>query len=259
MEFMKAYFAELAASGLLLVALAWLLNKWLSKRIETSIQAEYDKKKFLWEVDQRRREKAQLVAELLAEAGAHATNPQLSRDERRRLNKLSYEASLWLPEDIARELSKVLQHDPEAMNPHDLLLRVREELSGKHSLNADDVTVWQPNHELPNRGVPAGYHSGIVDVVRAELEVEGTRSELQFAANSICTIPEGAMLHLEFMVGGSSAQASTSFVRRVLRLGQPAAVGAPAGMRLQLFPTERGDDMNRRLDALRQAATAQTP
>ena len=247
MELAATLFTAVVSSVVATSLLGWLLQSWLGKRIEASIEAEYAKKMFLWEAEQRRREKAQLVAELLAEWSSHANNPQLSRDERKRLNQLSYEASLWLPEDISRELSKVLQHDPSAMNPHDLLLRVRVQLSGEHNLTAKDVTVWKSHHELPNRGVPEGYRSGIVTVTRAQIEVGGAIADAQFDLNSVCALPKGATLHLTFRGGRQATSATATAVQTLVRLPRTGSDSSNDEFLLKLFPPEQADELNRQL------------
>jgi hypothetical protein len=101
----------------------------------------YDQLKIKYESDQRRRERAQLVAELFAEwKSTPVDGDPMHAEQRKRINQLSFEATLWLPEEIAIELSKVLQHDPTALNQLELLLRVRKLLSGPHNLTVKNIT-----------------------------------------------------------------------------------------------------------------------
>jgi hypothetical protein len=62
------------------------------------------------------------------------------------LNQLSFEAFLWLPEDIAKELSKTLSNNKEALNCKDILLKVRHHLIGEDQLRADEI-VHFPAHK----------------------------------------------------------------------------------------------------------------
>lgn len=122
------------------VIIGFILKKWLEARIRQSIKHEYDLKL------ERSREatliktKAQLIAELFAE--------WLSRpDDQRRLNQLTLEAFLWLPEDILHDLSNLLAHEPGAPDVRDLVIRVRAHLLvdapvGTPALSARDVIIF---------------------------------------------------------------------------------------------------------------------
>lgn len=66
--------------------------------------------------------------------------------DRQRLNELSFQAFLWLPEDIAKDLSNTLAHKVGAPSVRDLLVRVRKHLIGEHDqLPANDVIVFLSN------------------------------------------------------------------------------------------------------------------
>ena len=150
MDFLQTVLAALTGTGVAAGLLAWLLSRWAGARIESSIKHEYDRLKIEFEGEHRRRERAQLVAELLAAWMATPLDGGMTSEQRCRINRLSFEATLWLPEEIAAELSKVLQHDPTATNQFELLLRVRSLLSGPHSLTTMNVTQWARDRELPN-------------------------------------------------------------------------------------------------------------
>ncbi|NHQ93321.1 hypothetical protein [Janthinobacterium lividum] len=124
-------FVSGAISSTILLAIAAFLSKtWIEKRIEFSIAHEYDRKIQSAEHEHELRMKAALVAELLA---VWALSTNLSADTVTRLNQLSFEAFLWLPESIARDLSNTLAHEPGADGVKTILIKVR-----KHLLNADD-------------------------------------------------------------------------------------------------------------------------
>jgi len=96
------------------------------KRFETALKRQQDT-----------REKAAIVAELMAEW--IAVPEDLSR-----LNRLSFQAFLWLPEPLAVELSKRLNHDPEAIPARELLLAVRRHLlDPKDKLDAKRIIVFE--------------------------------------------------------------------------------------------------------------------
>ena len=59
-------------------------------------------------------------------------------DDQRTLNKLTFEAYLWLPTEILQLLTKTLTNDPTAPNARDILWQVR-----KHLLDDDTLAPWQ--------------------------------------------------------------------------------------------------------------------
>ncbi|MDF7813625.1 hypothetical protein [Hymenobacter sp. YC55] len=79
--------------------------------------------------------KAEIIAELLAESQGHS-------DEIKKLNKLRYQAYLWLPCDIAVELSKLTSHDKDAKTLAAVLIDVRKHLRGKDKLKAGDIQSY---------------------------------------------------------------------------------------------------------------------
>lgn len=125
----------IAINAVLIAALQWLATRWLKTRLEASIrheydvalaklQNEYDRQLELFRFEQQRRERAAMIAELFAEWIAKP--PDIKR-----LNRLSFEASLWLPADVVVELSKRLTHTADAKNIRELLVDVRRHLMGK--------------------------------------------------------------------------------------------------------------------------------
>jgi len=116
--------------------------------IKTAISFQREKKRIDYEKELENRTRAQLIARLFAEWLSAPPGASMLPDQRKRLNALSFEATLWLPEKIALELSKVLQAAPDAKNTFDILLNVREYLSGPHSLTVAHVTHWNCQHEL---------------------------------------------------------------------------------------------------------------
>jgi hypothetical protein len=73
-----------------------------------------------------------MIAELLSEWIAKPPDGK-------RLNRLSFEASLWLPADVVVELSKRLTNAADAKNIKELLVDVRRHLMG----HPDEV---EPGH-----------------------------------------------------------------------------------------------------------------
>jgi hypothetical protein len=144
----------------LAVLAGMLVKPWIEKRIEFSISHEYEKKLAEYEnqlsqaeakqAEQREiRQRAALIAELLSTwiSGTY---------DRERLNKLSFEAFLWLPQDIAADLSNTLSHKPGAPSVRDLIVKVRKHLLGDlDTLPAVDVITF-PDRAAPMSSLPAG-------------------------------------------------------------------------------------------------------
>lgn len=130
-------FVSGALSSTILLAVAAFLSKtWMEKRIEFSIAHEYEKKIQSAENEHELRMKAALVAELLA---VWMLNANVNAELATRLNQLSFEAFLWLPESIARDLSDTLAHVAGADDVKTILIKVR-----KHLLGADDkLTAYE--------------------------------------------------------------------------------------------------------------------
>ncbi|MEW7001348.1 hypothetical protein M5585_19100 [Serratia ureilytica] len=86
--------------------------------------------------DQLVRVKAELIGELLAEWVSLPT-------DKRKL-KLANEAFLWLPADLATELSKVLTHEPDAIGYRELMSKIRTYLHGQDdSFESYRFVTWE--------------------------------------------------------------------------------------------------------------------
>ena len=102
---------------------------WLKARLEKSIEHEYNKRLADYQRELSKRDRAAMVAELFAEWTA-------SPVDKKRLNQLTWEASLWLPSHIVKALGKQLTYAREAPDPKSVLIAVRKHLWG----SSDDVT-----------------------------------------------------------------------------------------------------------------------
>ena len=123
---------------LLLYILTYLLKTWIEKRIQFSIQHEYDKKLFKLEADLEVRLRAELVGDLMAEWIKGHKNLDYHR-----LNQLSFQAFLWLPPEMARDLSNTLSHKPDSDDLRSIIIKVRKHLLGESdSLEAKQVIVF---------------------------------------------------------------------------------------------------------------------
>jgi hypothetical protein len=114
----------------------FLFKTWIIKRLQYSIKHEYDKKLSELQHDREVSLKAELIAELLSEWISKDINYQ-------KLNDLSFKAFLWLPTEIANDLSAALSHQEDAPDVRALLNKVRKHLLGKEdTFIASSVIVF---------------------------------------------------------------------------------------------------------------------
>lgn len=124
MEFLSFALGTITTTVLLGI-LAFLSKTWIEKRIEFSIQHEYDKKLSKFESDLEIRLRAELVAELMAE-----WIKDTDQLDYHRLNQLSFQAFLWLPPQLANDLSNTLAHNAGADDLRSIICKVRKHLLG---------------------------------------------------------------------------------------------------------------------------------
>lgn len=107
------------------------------KYIQYSIKYEYDKKLIKIEHEKEIRLKAELVAELMAE--------WLKKDvDYHKLNELSFKAFLWLPSDIAIDLSNSLSHKENSPDVREMIWKVRKHLLGdEDTIQFPDVIIFK--------------------------------------------------------------------------------------------------------------------
>jgi hypothetical protein len=115
-----------------------VLSIWVKSSIEGAIKHKFDRDLEMFKYDVRQRERAAMIAELLAEWDSRPKDPK-------RLNQLVLEANLWLPEQYARELNRILAHAPEAKFPKELIIDIRHLLVGREdTLSADEIVYFPP-------------------------------------------------------------------------------------------------------------------
>lgn len=93
--------------------------------IENKFKLEFDKSLALFNNDLLIKQRSELIAELVAE---WITMPT----DKRRLNQLSFQAFLWLPKEIALDLSDTLSHQPDSKNIKEIISDVRVHLLGEY-------------------------------------------------------------------------------------------------------------------------------
>jgi hypothetical protein len=155
----ETFFAALAGTSIAGTVVVFLTKTWIETRLKESIKHEYDQKleqfKQALENSRLEKQKIELVSELIAEWMANPPGEIFSKDYRTRLNRLSFQASLWLPSALAIELSKRLQNKPDAKTSWELVLFARRLLTGDSSLSVEHVTFWDAELEKsPSSRIP---------------------------------------------------------------------------------------------------------
>lgn len=153
---LESVLSSVLAAITTVAVLIFLGKSWIEARLKASIEQEYKKQFefFKRELDQKQR--VELVADLLAEYMKTPYGEPVTREQRTMLNKLSLQASLWLPSELAIELSKRLQNKPDAKTTFDLILIARRELTGDTSITVEHVTLWDMHRE--QKGDPVLYY-----------------------------------------------------------------------------------------------------
>lgn len=116
----------------------YIFRSWVLERLKASIKHEYDLKMLEVEKQKEIRLKGEIVAELLAQW--IRKNGTLDYHE---LNKLSFQAFVWLPKGLAEELSNSLAHKPGSQDLRALIKNIRTYLQGEDDgFKAKDVIVF---------------------------------------------------------------------------------------------------------------------
>ena len=119
-------------------AIGYLLRSWLLERLKAAINHEYNLKLLELEKQREMRRKAELLGDLLAQ--------WLRKDndiDYYELNRLSFQAFLWLPKDLAEKLSNLLAGKEGAIDIRSLIQETRSYLQEKDDeFNASDVIIF---------------------------------------------------------------------------------------------------------------------
>lgn len=130
-----AWLANLITWVIIFPLMFFVGRVWLKSTVESAVKHEYDvmletiKNANVAALEQQKRQheikmKSVLIAELMSE---WVTIPQ----DRKRLRQLTNEAFLWLPSDLATELSKVLAHREDALDYRLFMDKMRKYILGK--------------------------------------------------------------------------------------------------------------------------------
>lgn len=133
------------------LASIFLLKTWLTARITHSIKNEYDRQLEVYKRELDRKQKIELVSELLAEWIKYPNGEAMPKDHRTKLNNLSFQACLWLPSDLAKELNKALQLRKDAKTIFEILLLARKLILDDENLPLDLTTYWGIDSEKNGR------------------------------------------------------------------------------------------------------------
>lgn len=106
----------------------------ITNKVE-SIKHDYNKQLEEFKQEQLIKYKSEVIAELFSE---WLSWPK----DRKRLNQLSFEAFLWLPDEICNELSSVLSHKPNAKTFRDIHNSTRKYLLKETTLEAWKVIYF---------------------------------------------------------------------------------------------------------------------
>lgn len=127
--------------------IAYFCRKWLLERVKAAIKHEYDLKILEIESQKEIRLKGEIVSELLAEWIRNEGNLDYNL-----LNKLSFQAYIWLPKDLAEDLSNALAHKNGCKDVRLLLKDIRTYLQGeddglesKHVIVFDEPDIYGPS------------------------------------------------------------------------------------------------------------------
>ncbi len=134
----SAVTASVIVNGILL----FLIKEWLITRLKASIEAEYKKQHELFIRELDRKEKVEIISDLLAEWIRYPNGENLANEYRTNLNRLSFKCTLWLPPKLSKELAQALQRQDNAKNIFEILLMARKELIDDEELTAAHVTYW---------------------------------------------------------------------------------------------------------------------
>ncbi|HHK4674558.1 hypothetical protein ACLPG7_29615 [Pseudomonas aeruginosa] len=123
--------------------IAYIFRSWIIERLKSSIKHEYDLRVLELENQKETRLKSEIVAELLA-----AWIKEGGGVDYHQLNKLSFQAFVWLPKELAEELSNSLAHVPGSSDIRSLIIKVRTHLQGEDDgLKAKDVIVFRESEK----------------------------------------------------------------------------------------------------------------
>ncbi len=152
---LESILTVITSSGITALILAFLGKTWVQARVKSSIENEYKKQLELFSREQDRKEKVELVAEILAEYLNTPKGHSMTRDQRNLLNQLSFKSSLWLPSRLAKELSKRIQNTDDALSTSEIIIDARKVLLDSKEdsdIGVEHITIWGFEKETQGDG-----------------------------------------------------------------------------------------------------------
>ncbi|WP_318469439.1 hypothetical protein [Photobacterium leiognathi] len=149
MNTLSTIFVTSISTATVLGGIAFICRSWIIERLKASIKYEYDLKKIEIENQKEIRTRSEVVAELLAEWVRRSESLDYHL-----LNKLSFQAYLWLPKELAENLSDSLAHKKGSKDVRALLKEIRTHLHGDDDgLGSNHVIIFdEPElhlHHMP--------------------------------------------------------------------------------------------------------------
>lgn len=145
---------NILTSGGFLTLIYFIAKEGIKKHIEFSIKHQYDKMLEDYKTLQIQRQKAALVAELIAEWISFP-------EDRKRLNQLTLEAFMWLPKATASKLSQLLTLAQGAPNVRDIVEEVREIILGEdEKIDPQSIILFPPEEkkQIPENEIIQEYN-----------------------------------------------------------------------------------------------------
>ena len=138
MDFFQHLIASGVSSIVLLAIASFFGKKWIENRIAQSIKHEYDKKLETYKLEAKRKEQAAVVAEAITEWAASPTEVS----DIKRLQKLVWEATLWLPDELAIDFNNMFMR--KGKTPKEILVAIKSHLWGKETtLRPEDIINFE--------------------------------------------------------------------------------------------------------------------
>jgi dihydroneopterin aldolase len=121
---------------IIISVIVFISRNWILNKIQYSVKFQYDKRIEELKDEYSKRSRAALIADLLSE--------WLSYPEKQKtLNKLTFEAFLWLPEEIAKKISLRLSNNQNSPEIQEIIVDVRRFLlQTKDSVEPKDIIIF---------------------------------------------------------------------------------------------------------------------
>ena len=125
--------------SIIILIVLFVVRIYLKASIEQSVKLIYDKKLEEIKFEIKKREQSALVANMFSKWIFLKDDS----DKNRELNQLSFEMSLWLPDNIAIEVNKRLKNKKDSKTVMELIIECRKLLNdGETELKPEEITFF---------------------------------------------------------------------------------------------------------------------